>query len=276
MATQLPHDAARPATAHPDAAHGSGERRRPLWPWITLGVLLVLLVGAFFVVDSVARGIARDEIATRVTSALGLPAGTPVEVEVGGGPVLIQLATGRLDSVDVSIQDATFGNLTGDMEVHAEGIPLDPNAPTSLVEVRYAMPESEVAEFSDELAGLPLDSITLEGSEIVTATTFQLFGVPISVGMGLEPSAGAAGEIVFTPTTITVQGQEFSADSLRTAPGFGQLAAALLQQQPVCIAQELPAALVLDRISVEGDELVAQLSAHDAALASFTTKGTCA
>lgn len=264
------------AATHAEAAHGAGERRRPLWPWVTLGVLLVLLVGAFFVVDSFARGVARDEIATRVTSALGLPAGTPVDVEVGGGPVLLQLAAGRLDSVDVGIDDATFGRLTGDMDVHAEGVPLDANAPTTLVEVRYAIPEAQVAEFREELAGLPLESITLDEPEIVTATTFTLFGIPVTVGMGLEPSADDAGELVFTPTTIIVEGQEFSADSLRAAPGFGPLATLLLQQQPVCVAQELPAALVLDRASVEGDELVAHLSAHDAALGSFTTKGTCA
>ena len=259
--------------AHPDAAHGE-ERRRPLWPWITLGVVLVLLVVAFFAIDAFARGVARDEIGSRITSALGLPAGTPVEVEVGGGPILIQLATGRLDSVDVAIEDATFGRLTGDMEIHAEGIPLDASAPTSLIEVRYAMPESEVSEFREELAGLPLDSITLDDPEIVTSTSFRLFGFPVSVGMGLEPSADA-GQLIFTPTTIIVQDQEFSADSLRSAAGFGPLATVLLQQQPVCIAQELPAALVLDSISVEGDELVAHLSAHDAALGDFGTKGTC-
>ncbi len=137
------------------------------------------------------------------------------------------------------------------------------------------MPESEVAEFREELSGLPLDSITLDDPEIVTSASFRLFGFPVSVGMGLEPSA-EAGQLIFTPTTIIVQDQEFSADSLRSAPGFGQLATVLLQQQPVCIAQELPAALVLDSISVEGDELVAYLSAHDAALGDFGTKGTCA
>ena len=270
MAARPHHD-----PAHPDAAHGWGERRRPLWPWITLGVLLVLLVAAFFAVDAFARGVARDEVASRVTSGLGLPAGTPVEVEVGGGPVLFQLAAGRLDSVDLAIDDATFGRLTGDLDVHAEGIPLDASAPTSLIEVRYAMPESEVAEFREELSGLPLDSVTLDELEIVTSTSFRLFGVPVSVGMGLEPSADA-GRLVFTPTTIIVQEQEFSADALRAAPGFGPLATALLRQQPVCIAQELPAALVLDTIRVEGDELVAHLSAHDAALGAFGTKGVCA
>ena len=134
MATRMPKDA-----AHPDAAHGS-ERRRPLWPWITLGVVLVLLVVAFIAVDAFARGVARDEIGSRLVSGLGLPAGTPVEVEVGGGPVLFQLAAGQLDSVDVAIEDATFGRLTGDLDIHAEGVPLDASAPTELIEVRYAMP----------------------------------------------------------------------------------------------------------------------------------------
>ena len=49
-------------------------------------VFLVLLVVAFFVVDAIARGVARDEVESRLVSALGLPPGTPVEVEVGGGP----------------------------------------------------------------------------------------------------------------------------------------------------------------------------------------------
>jgi len=36
-----------------------------------------------------------------------------------------------------------------------------------------------------------------------------------------------------------------------------------------------PAIPLLERMQVEGDELVAHLVARDAALSSFTTKGTC-
>jgi hypothetical protein len=259
---------------HPDVAHGAGERRRPLWPWITLGVFLVLLVVAFFVVDAIARGVARDEVESRLVSALGLPEGTPVDVEIGGGPVLFQLAAGKLDSVDVAIPNATFGELTGDLTVHAEGVALSPDAPTDLVEATYAIPEEGVAGFSDQLAGLPLDTIELEGDEIVTATTFSLFGIPISIGMGLEPSA-FNGQLVFTPTSIRVEDETFTAESIGSAPGLGLLAGLLLDQQNVCIASQLPAALRLDSIAVEGDELVAQLSAQNAPLADFTTKGSC-
>jgi hypothetical protein len=262
-------------TAHPDAAHGAGERRRPLWPIITLGVIVVLLVVAFFAIDAFARNVARDEIESRLTSALGLPAGTEVDVEIGGGPVLFQLAAGRISEVDVSIDDATFGQLTGDMNVHAVGVPLDADAPTELIEVRYAIPEQHVATFEPDLSGLPLDSIALEDPEIVTSTSFSLFGIPVSVGMGLEPSA-VEGELVFTPTSILVGDATFTADSLRAAPGFGRLATQLLDQRPVCVAQELPEPLVLESMQVDGDELVAVLVARDAPLSSFTTKGSCA
>ena len=262
-------DTARPATAHPDAAHGWGERRRPLWPWITLGVLLVAARGAPSSSSTAfARGVARDEIATRVTSALGLPAGTPVEVEVGGASVLIQLATGSFESVDLSIPDATFGRLTGDLEVHAEGIPLDPDAPTSLVEVRYAMPESEVAEFREELSGLPLDSITLDDPEIVTSTTFRLFGIPVSRRDG--PRAlrrrGAAhlhADDDHRAGSAVLRRQPAVRARLR-APGHASCSSS---SRSASRPSSRPA-LVLDRIGVEGDELVAHFSAQDAALGS--------
>ena len=92
--------------------------------------------------------------------------------------------------------------------------------------------------------------------------------------MGLEPSA-FDGQLVFTPTSIRVEDETFTAETIESDPGLDLLADLLLDQQNVCIAQNLPAALTLDSITVEGDELVANLSAHDAPLAEFTTKGSC-
>ncbi|MES1170162.1 MAG: hypothetical protein ABUL47_05695, partial [Leifsonia sp.] len=123
---------------------------------------------------------------------------------------------------------------------------------------------------------LKLDSITLDQPEIVATSSFSIFGIGIPVGLGLTPSA-EKGELVFTPTTIQVNGASFTAEQLFATPGLGTLAKQLLRQQAFCVAQYLPKGLTVTSAKVADHEFVLSISGDGAALGGkgFTTKGSC-
>ncbi|MCS0500681.1 LmeA family phospholipid-binding protein [Protaetiibacter mangrovi] len=251
-------------------------RRRRAWPWVLLGVV-VLLVAAGFAIDALARGAAEDVIAERVASALDVPETTPVEVSIGGGPVLFQALTGSLDQVDVEVDGLDLGDLSGDLHIVARGVPIDTSAPTRELTVRLAVPESGLAALSPQITGATIDDVTLDGAEIVATGNLSVLGLSFELGLGLTPSA-VGGQLAFDPTSVRIAGAQYTADELRADPVFGLLADALLQQRTVCIADALPSALTVTGLRVEGDQLVATLDGSGTALGgtAFQQKGSCA
>lgn len=253
-------------------------KRRRRWPWVLGGIgvlLVVLLVVGFFVADAMARDYARDYIKQRIVAVLGLDPATPVSVDIGGGSVLFQAMAGRLDSVDVTADEVTFGELTGAATVHAEGVPLDANAETRELDVTFEIGEDQVvAALGDNLSGIELQSVVLEEPEIVVATEIDLFFFKLPIEMGLVPSA-EEGAIVFTPTTITLGDEDYTADELRKE--LGELADAFLQQQTMCVDESLPVALTVTDVDVVATDLVLQINGDGAALGGpdLSTMGTC-
>jgi len=251
-------------------------RRRRVWPWVLAGVG-VLLVGAGFAADALARGLAERAIAEQVASALDVPRGTEVQASIGGGPVLVQALTGRLDRVDVEVPRLVLGPLTGRRDIVAEGVPLDMNGPTRELKVRYSAPEDALAALVPEIPGVAIDDVGIDGPEVVVTGSISVLGTPLALGVGLTPSA-VDGDLALDPTSIRIGDQTFTADEARQPSLFRGLVDALLQQRRVCIADALPAALTLTELSVEGTHLVATFDGSGVALGgeSFQQKGVCA
>lgn len=251
-------------------------RRRRAWPWVLLGIVAVL-VGAAFAADALIRDLAEKAIAERISSALQVPADAPVEVRLGGAPVLVQAIGGSLDQVDLTIDSLALGPLTGDLTLRARGVPFDQNAPTRELVARYAIPAAALTAVAPEATGVAVEQVSFDGSEVVATGQVTVLGASLPLGVGLTPSA-LDGDLAFDPTSIRIGEQTLTAEQLRATPVFGKVADALLQQRTVCIADALPAALKLTGLTVEGNELVATLDASGAALAGdeFQQKGVCA
>jgi hypothetical protein len=81
---------------------------------------------------------------------------------------------------------------------------------------------------------------------------------------------------VLTPTSVTIAGETFDADSADESI-FGQLISGLLRPQTLCIASNVPQALVLAEVSVDEAELVLEFSGDGAAFGGpeLSTPGTC-
>jgi hypothetical protein len=254
------------------------KKKRRRWPWILGGVLVllaILLTIAFFIADGYAKDYARDYIKQRIVAVLGITDPDQVKVDIGDGSVLLQALAGRLDTVDVDAGIVSFGVLTGAATVHAEGVPLAADAATRELTVRFAVAEKDVGALAGNLSGLTLDSVSLEEPEIVATTTFSFFGFQIPVGMGIEPSA-ADGQIVFTPTSIRLGDETYTAKELKDS--FGGFADQLLAQQSFCVNENLPAALTIVDVGVQQKDLVVQINGDGVALggADLSTPGTCA
>jgi hypothetical protein len=274
-----------PAAASPDPAVEpevvvvEAPKKRRRWPWVLGGialVLIILLVVAYVIGENYAKGYARDYIKQRIVAVLGIEDPSTVTVDIGDGSVLFLGLAGKLYQVDVTAESVTFGTLSGAATVHAEGVPLDANAKTDRLDVTFAMPEDQVASaLAGNLSGLNLDSITLDEPEIDVTTTLNLFFFTLPVGMGIVPSA-EEGQLVFTPTTVTLGDQDYTVDELRQE--IGDFADPLLQQQSLCVNESLPVALKIVDVDVVKKDLVIKINGDGVVMGGpdLSTPGNCA
>lgn len=246
---------------------------------ILLVALAVVLVGGlvvgFLVLDRAAKDVARDYVRERIIEVLGLDPEAEVNVHLEGS-ILLQAIRGQLDVVDVEVPELAFGTLVGSATVHAEAVPLDQNAPVGVLRIVFSVAESDLTAIAANLSGLELDTIELEDPEIVVTTSFRIFALTLPVGMGLEPSA-VDGALAFDPTSVRVGDITYSAEELLNDPILGLLAQTLLRQQSLCIAENLPVALVATDVHVDGSHLVLEITGDGAALGGpeLRTMGSC-
>ncbi|MGN6503724.1 MAG: LmeA family phospholipid-binding protein, partial [Pseudolysinimonas sp.] len=252
--------------------------RRRRWPFVLIGVVvlvvILLIVGAV-IGENLARAQAVNTIKQRVVAVLGVTDPSTVKVDIGDQPVLLQALAGKLNTVDVTASEVTFGTLSGAATLHAEAVPLDPQKPTSVLDITFAIPEEQVAaQLTQALGDIKPESVVLEEPEITVATTIDLFFFKLPVGIGLEPSA-EEGRMVFTPTTVTLGDQDYTPDELRAE--IGDLADPFLAQQKVCVSDAIPAALALGDVDVVAKDLVLKIEGQNVALSGqeMSANGTC-
>jgi hypothetical protein len=258
-------------------ARGAAPRRKRRRIIIAVGVVLALLgalVAAALVGESIARAQGTLLIETEVREIFGLEEDHPVEVSFVGFSVLAQAATGELDGVTVEVPELPVGELRGDLEIIASGVPLDLEQPTEKLQAVYRVAEGDLAGLSGFLAGAVVGDITLDDREIRFETGFDLFGVAFAFAVGVQPSV-ADGRLAFTPTSIEFNGQSLDVEALRDQ--FGSVVDPLLESRDFCVAEQLPVALTLTAVQVGDDQLVIVFTAEETALGGpgFTQLGTC-
>lgn len=254
--------------------------KRKRWPWI-LAIVLVgvigLLVAAFFIADAIARDYATGYVKQRIIEVLALPEDTPVDVKLGEGSIILQALSGAINSVDVSADQLTFGQLVGDATVHAERVPLDGNQPVEQLGITMTISEDHVRDLAGSLSGLDLQTIELDEGVIKIGSEFNILNfIVIPVAVDLAPGA-TDGAITFDPVTVYLGEDPISVADLRNSPEFSALAGDLLRTQTVCVANSLPQALTLDDVQVIGTDLVVKVNGDGVALADpgLSTMGTC-
>ena len=232
-------------------------RKRRAWiGWlIGLVVLAILLVIAAFVGEQLARQYAESYVRERVLESLPVDPETPIAVEIGGGPVLLQAISGQMTRIDVDLPAVTIGAVSGSAVLTATGVPLDETKPVKSLDIELTITEESVRELSGYLSGADLDSIAVGNGVVTVATKVSLLFVEIPITIDLLPSA-ADGGIAFKPETITLDDQQISVDDLRNNPVVSSLAGTLLDSQVFCVAESLPSAFTITDVVVDGSNLV--------------------
>ncbi len=268
-------EAPEPTPAAEETAPPKKRRRGWLIALVLVGVLVVLGVVGFVVGEAFAQQYARDYVRERIVEVLQLPDDARVDVDLGDGSIILQALAGRVDTVDVHVPEGTFGELRGSVRLHAEGVPLEDAAPVEALGVDFAVGADGLAALTqgDDPEAAP--TVELVDGEVAFSSEFELFGATLPWGLSLEPSA-AEGELVLSPTRLTIGDQVFES-GVDDGSFLGQIAAVLLQPQTLCVAAQVPQALVLADAAVEGSELVLSFSGDGAALggAEFRELGTC-
>lgn len=227
------------------------KRRRRRWPWI-VGALVVLLVAGWLVAERVARGLVVDIVRTETITALDLPADQQLDVEIPG-QILPQLIAGRLDAITLSSDEIALGPLTGAARVHGTGVPIRGGGAAESASATLALDEEQVRALLATVDGIPAATVTLDAPAVRFETELQVI-VTVPVGVSLVPSA-SGGDLVLTPTSLRVAGAEVPAQAL--VDQFGGIARTVVRDWNVCVAQYLPAGVVLSDVAVEGEHVVA-------------------
>jgi hypothetical protein len=240
---------------------------------IVVAAVVVLGIVAFFVAEALAKDYARGYVRDRIVEVLNLPADAEVDVDLGGGSIILQALSGRVDQVDVDVPEVALGDLTGAVRLHAEGVPLDEMQPVDVLGIDFAIGADDLTALGQNAEeGAP--TFEFAEGEVLLSGEFAVFGATIPLRLSFEPSA-ADGDLVLTPTSIMLGSETFESgddDSF-----FGQILSGLFQPQNLCIAASVPQALVLTDATIDDAELVLAFTGDGAAFGGpeLSTPGTC-
>jgi LmeA-like phospholipid-binding len=270
-----------PTQPLPDWAPAEPARkRRRAWPWIVAVVIVIGLgIGAWFAGEAIARNVVETTIREQIITQLSLPAGHEVDVTVEGA-VLPQLIGGTLQDVTVSSDDVTVtssdgSQLSGDVTVHATGIPIRGEAAAESATATIRLDEAQLRILLASIDGLPAESINLAAPDITAEVAVQFFGISFPIGIALTPTA-VDGDIVLSPASLQLAGATITADELRDR--FGGAADLVVKDYTVCIAEYVPAGVTLTGLTVEGTDVIANFDVDGAIISdpALQANGTCA
>ena len=249
--------------------------RRALWPWLVAGLAVVVLaVVAWIAGEQIARNILVNTIREQVITQLSLPADQRIDVDVPG-QILPQLIGGEIDEITIAGDDVAFGELSGDVSVHATGVPVRGGGALDAATATITLDADQLTALLETVDGFPADTIALDAPAIEISMDLQLFALTVPIGVTLVPSA-AGGDLVLTPSTLRVAGAEVSADSL--VRQFGAIAGAVVRDWQVCIADQLPAGVELSAVEVKRAAVVIEFEIDGKIVTdeSLRQPGTCA
>lgn len=247
----------------PAAPVPSSTPRRRRWPWVVLGVVVVLAV-VLVVVDRVAASVAEDKVATTVSESLveyETTAGS-TSVRIRGFPFLTQAASGSFDQVDVTLN-----------EVMVRGFALD-ELTAKLTDVDVPRSALTGGDAGDIVAGrveaagrldpgqlgsalnLPDLDLRADGDRLRATGTLTLRGVAIDVDASLRPYV-ADGRIAAEIVELSTSAGELSALARTAVEGYVAAGVAV---------PELPLGAQLTDVMVADGAVVLIGDARDVAL----------
>ena len=248
----------------------SRKRRRPWVPIVVVAGVIVVLVGAFLIADTIVRGIAEDRVASQIEQSLPEGVDADVTASIGGASVIAQYLTGTFEHVDLRAPGASVDGIPLDVRVSADAVPLDPKQTIGRVVATIRIDADGAAALA-KTAGLP-GTFTLGDDEVGYAGEATVLGFTIPYDFSVAPTTTAE-RVNLMPTSVNVDTGLLGVIDLRA------LVTGFLQGDPpsICVAQYLPDGVDLDGLSATPEAATATLTSTTLRLdeASLQTLGSC-
>ncbi|MDQ0574787.1 LmeA family phospholipid-binding protein [Agromyces albus] len=265
-------DDGRPAEVFAPAAAPAARRRRPrrrAGCGIAIVVFLIVVVALLVVADVITRNITEQR--TREQIQASLPAGVEgeVDVSIGGFSMIAQLLAGTIDHVELSAPQLLVEGVPLDVDVVAEGVPIDLAAPVAKVDATIEIGQDAV----NRLVTVPgVDGgLTFGEGTIGYEGTTDLLGVTVDYSVAAKPTA-AGDSVLLEPVDVTVGTGGAAID-------VSELVTRLVGDDPldVCVAQYLPEGVDVSSITVAPGTAHIELDAQRITLdrASLEQTGRC-
>ncbi|ARJ05596.1 hypothetical protein GCM10010988_06980 [Cnuibacter physcomitrellae] len=241
-------------------------RRRLTWLWWLIGIVVVL--GVLVVVADIAgRAYAEGRVADEIESRL--PAGVEgdVDVTIGGGSFLAQLASGRIDQVDLDAPSLVANGVPFSAHVTATGVPTDLTRPVEHATGTFALDQAAV----DSVVTLPEGASLQLGDGTVSYDQTGEF-------LGIQLGYTVTGEVTAQGTSVRIEptGAELTQGS-NALDVSGLLDRVIGSAVTVCVAQYLPQGVSLQTLEVTPGQASVVATLDDFVLdeSTLSTLGTC-
>ena len=247
-------------------------KRRGLVPLIIVGVLAVLLVVAFFLVDSGVRAFAQDRAEAEISNRMPASVTGDVNVTIGGTSVIAQFIAGSFDQIELTAPKLTVDGVPASVHVIARDVSTNTAKAIGSLTATLDLDAAALNQLVQASGTAPADAVlTLGDGDVDYTASVQLF--KFIVGYSATATASVAGDsLIFTPTDVTV------------TSGVGDIDATPLVnlirgQAPigVCVAGYLPQGVQLSDVDISPERARVTLESSTLMLTaqSLTTLGSC-
>lgn len=235
--------------------------------------LIVMLVGAYFLVDAGARSFAEGQAEQQITEALPASVSGDVSVDIGGTSVIAQFIVGSFDRITLDAPNLLVDGVPASVHVVANRVPTNTALTIGNLEATLDFTPAALNALLAKSSTAPPAELTLGDGDANYSGTLAVAGFSVGYIATVEPTA-AGDTIVFTPTTT-----ELTTD-VGTLDVSGVVDFVLDSQQSlgVCIAEYLPVGLEATEVDVTPERARITLESSTLTLGSqsLTTLGTCA
>lgn len=257
------------------AAAGNRPARKPagrrfLTALVILVVAAIVVVGGAFLAETVTRGIAEDSVAAAAEASLPSNVEGTVDVDIAGDWVLLQLLSGRMDTVTLTSADARFDDIpVENVRVAASGVPLDLKSAIDDIAATASLDQPAL----NELLTLPGNDpeLTLNDDTVGYEDSTTFFGIPVGyrVTASLVPDGT---DVLLTPESAEVTTVIGDLD-------LSGLVEQIVGSEPIriCVAEKLPEGVTISGIEVRNGLATLDLSASNFVLSgqALRTTGEC-
>ena len=248
-------------------------KRRGLVPLIIVGVLAILLVVAYFLVDNGVRAFAQDRAETEISNRMPASVTGDVTVAIGGTSVIAQFITGSFDQIELTAPNLTVDGVPASVHVIARDVSTNTAKAIGSLNATLDLDQDALNQLVQASGTAPADAeMTLGDGTVAYTGTVALFN--FNVGYSATATASATGDTLnFTPTEVTVTSGVGDIDAT-------PLVNLILQQAPigVCVASYLPGGVELNGVDISPERARVTLESSSLRLTaqSLTTLGSCA